>query len=128
MNGAQAARRAASIGRLERPAITGVLVREVVNFSSYWRSASFSSTVEPTIYLLAFGFGFGALSRDEQAAVRALEPAIAACRVFDQLRLERLLAVRAGDRERLGVCRFLHRGQAISEDIGSGGTPRPTGR
>jgi lipooligosaccharide transport system permease protein len=47
--------------RLERSAITGVLVREVVNFSSYWRSATFSSTVEPTIYLLAFGFGFGAL-------------------------------------------------------------------
>ena len=47
--------------RLERTAITGVLVREVVNFSSYWRSATFSSTVEPTIYLLAFGFGFGAL-------------------------------------------------------------------
>jgi lipooligosaccharide transport system permease protein len=50
-----------TLGRLERPAITGVLVREVVNFSSYWRSATFSSTVEPTIYLLAFGFGFGAL-------------------------------------------------------------------
>ena len=53
--------RATTLGRLERPAITGVLVREIVNFSSYWRSASFSSTVEPTIYLLAFGFGFGAL-------------------------------------------------------------------
>jgi lipooligosaccharide transport system permease protein len=51
----------AKIGRLERPAITGVLVREVVNFSSYWRAATFSSTVEPTIYLLAFGFGFGSL-------------------------------------------------------------------
>jgi lipooligosaccharide transport system permease protein len=38
-----------------------VLVREVVNFSSYWRSSTFSSTVEPTIYLLAFGFGFGSL-------------------------------------------------------------------
>jgi lipooligosaccharide transport system permease protein len=49
------------IGRLERPALTGVLVREIVNFSSYWRSATFSSTVEPTIYLLAFGFGFGSL-------------------------------------------------------------------
>jgi lipooligosaccharide transport system permease protein len=47
--------------RLERPALTGVLVREIVNFSSYWRSATFSSTVEPTIYLLAFGFGFGSL-------------------------------------------------------------------
>jgi lipooligosaccharide transport system permease protein len=49
------------IGRLERPALTGVLVREVVNFSSYWKSSTFSSTVEPTIYLLAFGFGFGSL-------------------------------------------------------------------
>ena len=51
----------ARLRRLERPALTGVLVREVVNFSSYWRSSTFSSTVEPTIYLLAFGFGFGAL-------------------------------------------------------------------
>ena len=49
------------IGRLERPALTGVLVREVVNFSSFWKSSTFSSTVEPTIYLLAFGFGFGSL-------------------------------------------------------------------
>ncbi len=47
--------------RFERSALAGVLVREVVNFSSYWRSATFSSTVEPTIYLLAFGFGFGSL-------------------------------------------------------------------
>jgi len=53
--------RTTKIGRLERPAITGVLVREIVNFSSYWRAATFSSTVEPTIYLLAFGFGFGSL-------------------------------------------------------------------
>ena len=50
-----------AIGRLERSALRGVLVREIVNFSSYWRSATFSSTVEPTIYLLAFGFGFGSL-------------------------------------------------------------------
>src|SRR2546430_13318673 len=53
--------RAPRLGRLERSAITGVLVREVINFSSYWRSTTFSSTVEPTIYLLAFGFGFGSL-------------------------------------------------------------------
>jgi lipooligosaccharide transport system permease protein len=49
------------LGRLERPAMAGVLVREVINFSSFWRSSTFSSTVEPTIYLLAFGFGFGSL-------------------------------------------------------------------
>jgi lipooligosaccharide transport system permease protein len=53
--------RAPRLGRLERPAIAGVLVREIINYSSYWKSSTFSSTVEPTIYLLAFGFGFGAL-------------------------------------------------------------------
>lgn len=47
--------------RLEPAALQGVLMREVVNFSSFWRSSTFSSTVDPTIYLLAFGFGFGSL-------------------------------------------------------------------
>jgi lipooligosaccharide transport system permease protein len=47
--------------RLDRSAMAGVLVREIVNFSSFWRSTTFSSTVEPTVFLLAFGFGFGAL-------------------------------------------------------------------
>jgi lipooligosaccharide transport system permease protein len=51
----------AQLGRLERSAVTGVLVRELINYSSYWRASTFSSTVEPTIYLLAFGFGFGSL-------------------------------------------------------------------
>jgi lipooligosaccharide transport system permease protein len=58
---ATAETRTKRLGRLERSALTGVLVREVVNYSSYWRSSTFSSTVEPTIYLLAFGFGFGSL-------------------------------------------------------------------
>src|SRR4051812_3054927 len=49
------------LGRLERPALQGVLVREIVNYSSFWRSSTFSSIVDPTIYLLAFGFGFGSL-------------------------------------------------------------------
>src|SRR5437667_9840231 len=47
--------------RFEAAALRGVMVGEVVNFSSFWRSSTFSSTVEPTIYLLAFGFGFGSL-------------------------------------------------------------------
>jgi lipooligosaccharide transport system permease protein len=47
--------------RLELAALRGVIVREVVNFSSFWRSSTFSSTVDPTIYLIAFGFGFGSL-------------------------------------------------------------------
>ena len=49
------------LGRLERAAMQGVLVREVVNYASFWRSSAFSSTIDPTIYLLAFGFGFGSL-------------------------------------------------------------------
>ncbi len=47
--------------RLERAALQGVMMREIVNFSSFWKTSTFSSTVDPTIYLLAFGFGFGAL-------------------------------------------------------------------
>jgi lipooligosaccharide transport system permease protein len=47
--------------RLEVAAVRGVMVREIINFSSFWRSSTFSSTVDPTIYLLAFGFGFGSL-------------------------------------------------------------------
>ena len=58
MNATTAPRR---LHRLERAALGGVLAREVMNFSSYWRSTTFSSTVEPTIFLLAFGFGFGSL-------------------------------------------------------------------
>ncbi|MEA2444042.1 MAG: lipooligosaccharide transport system permease protein [Thermoleophilales bacterium] len=61
MSVAPAARPQRRLGRLERPALAGVLVREVVNFSSYWRSTTFASTVDPTIYLLAFGFGFGSI-------------------------------------------------------------------
>ena len=49
------------VGRLDRAALSGVLVREVVNFSSFWRATAFSSTVEPTIYLLAFGLGLGTI-------------------------------------------------------------------
>lgn len=49
------------IGRLESSAIRGVLVREFINYSSFWRSSAFSSIMEPVIYLLAFGFGLGAV-------------------------------------------------------------------
>ena len=56
-----ATRASRPLGRLEGAALRGVMVREIVNFSSFWRSSTFSSTVDPTIYLLAFGFGFGSL-------------------------------------------------------------------
>ncbi|MGZ4202191.1 MAG: ABC transporter permease [Thermoleophilaceae bacterium] len=56
-----AALRRRRLHRLEPAALRGVLVREIVNFSSFWRSSTFSSTIDPTIYLLAFGLGFGSL-------------------------------------------------------------------
>ncbi len=52
--------RKGQVGRLEISALRGVMVREVVNFSSFWRASTFSSTVDPTIYMLAFGLGLGA--------------------------------------------------------------------
>ena len=46
--------------RLEPAAIAGVMSREVANFRTFWKSTVFSSTVEPIVYLLAFGLGLGA--------------------------------------------------------------------
>lgn len=47
--------------RVEATALGAVVFREYTVFVRYWWSSTFSSIVEPTIYLLAFGFGFGAL-------------------------------------------------------------------
>ncbi len=49
------------VRRIEPAAIAGVVSRELTMFRRYWPSTTFSAVVEPTIYLLAFGFGFGAL-------------------------------------------------------------------
>ena len=46
--------------RLEPAAIGGVMSREVANFRTFWKSTAFSSLMEPTVYLLAFGLGLGA--------------------------------------------------------------------
>ena len=46
--------------RIEPAAVTGVMSREVANFRTYWKATTFSSLLEPTIYLLAFGLGLGA--------------------------------------------------------------------
>jgi lipooligosaccharide transport system permease protein len=46
------------IGRLEPAALAGVMSRDVSIFSRYWKATTFSSVVQPTIYLLAFGLGF----------------------------------------------------------------------
>jgi lipooligosaccharide transport system permease protein len=49
------------VGRLEPAALAGVISRDVAIFGRYWRSTTFSSIVQPTVYLLAFGLGFGTL-------------------------------------------------------------------
>ena len=46
--------------RLEPAAIAGVMSREVANFRTFWKSTTFSSVLEPVIYLVAFGLGLGA--------------------------------------------------------------------
>jgi lipooligosaccharide transport system permease protein len=47
--------------RVEPAAVFGVMTRDMTVFTRNWKTTTFSSIVEPTIYLLAFGFGFGAL-------------------------------------------------------------------
>jgi lipooligosaccharide transport system permease protein len=49
------------VRRLEPAALAAVMSRDVVLFGRYWPSTTFSSVVQPTIYLLAFGLGFGSL-------------------------------------------------------------------
>lgn len=46
---------------VEPAAVGGVMSREWVMYKRYWTSTTVSSVVEPVMYLLAFGFGFGAL-------------------------------------------------------------------
>jgi lipooligosaccharide transport system permease protein len=49
------------VGRLEPAALAGVMSRDVAIFGRYWKATTFSSIVQPTIYLLAFGLGLGTL-------------------------------------------------------------------
>jgi lipooligosaccharide transport system permease protein len=53
--------RAVTLRRIEPTAVAAVISRELTMYRRFWRSTTFSSIVEPTIYLLAFGFGFGSL-------------------------------------------------------------------
>ncbi|HWX74281.1 MAG TPA: ABC transporter, partial [Solirubrobacteraceae bacterium] len=46
--------------RLEPAALVGVMSRDVVMFGRYWKATTFSSVMQPTIYLLAFGLGLRA--------------------------------------------------------------------
>jgi lipooligosaccharide transport system permease protein len=54
-------RRGGRLHRLEPAAVAGVMSRDITNFKSFWKTTTFSSVLDPTIYLLAFGVGFGTL-------------------------------------------------------------------
>jgi lipooligosaccharide transport system permease protein len=56
-----ASRQPRRVHRLEPAALAGVMSRDVMLFGRYWKATTFSSVVQPTIYLLAFGLGFGSL-------------------------------------------------------------------
>jgi lipooligosaccharide transport system permease protein len=48
------------VRRLDPAAIGAVMSRELANFRTFWKATTFSSVLEPIIYLLAFGVGLGA--------------------------------------------------------------------
>lgn len=47
------------VRRLDPVAIYAVMTREIANFKTYWQGTTFSSLLEPIVYLLAFGVGLG---------------------------------------------------------------------
>jgi lipooligosaccharide transport system permease protein len=53
--------RARGVHRLEPVAIRAIMSKDIVMFGRYWKATTFSSVMQPTIYLLAFGLGFGTL-------------------------------------------------------------------
>src|SRR5215207_4740381 len=59
--------------RLEPAAIGGVMSREVANFRTFWKATTFSSVLEPVVYLLAFGLGLGATVVDRVDGLEYVE-------------------------------------------------------
>jgi lipooligosaccharide transport system permease protein len=49
------------VRRLEPAALRAIMSKDIVMFGRYWKATTFSSVMQPTIYLLAFGLGFGSL-------------------------------------------------------------------
>jgi lipooligosaccharide transport system permease protein len=61
------------VRRLEPAAIAGVMSREVANFRTFWWTTTFSSILEPVIYLLAFGLGLGSTVVDRVDGLEYVE-------------------------------------------------------
>ena len=63
----------AKVRRLDPAAIGGVMSREVANFRTFWKGTTFSSLLEPVVYLLAFGLGLGATIVDRVGGLEYIE-------------------------------------------------------
>jgi lipooligosaccharide transport system permease protein len=61
------------VRRLEPAAVVGVMSREVANFRTFWKATTFSSVLEPIVYLLAFGVGLGATVVDRVDGLEYVE-------------------------------------------------------
>ncbi len=59
--------------RIEPAAVTGVMSREVANYRTIWKAMTFSSVLEPIVYLLAFGVGLGATIVDKVEGLEYVE-------------------------------------------------------
>ena len=59
--------------RLEWAAIAGVMSRDIANFRTFWKATTFSSVLEPIVYLLAFGVGLGATIVDRVDGLEYVE-------------------------------------------------------
>jgi len=68
-----AAARPVRVRRLDPAVISGVMSREVANFRTYWKGTTFSSVLEPIVYLLAFGLGLGATLVDRVEGLSYVE-------------------------------------------------------
>jgi lipooligosaccharide transport system permease protein len=61
------------VRRLDPAAVGGIMSREFANFRTFWKSTTFSSVLEPVIYLLAFGLGLGATLVDGVGGLEYVE-------------------------------------------------------
>jgi lipooligosaccharide transport system permease protein len=61
------------VRRIEPAAVTGVMSREVANYRTIWKAMTFSSVLEPIVYLLAFGVGLGATIVDRVEGLEYVE-------------------------------------------------------
>jgi lipooligosaccharide transport system permease protein len=61
------------VRRIEPAAVAGVMSREMANYRTIWKAMTFSSVLEPIVYLLAFGVGLGATIVDRVEGLEYVE-------------------------------------------------------